>query len=314
MAPIAIAGGSSFALGRSIVHGLLSQTPHHHPIILTRPSTKVPDWLAPLVSDGKVSVRKVDYTSHESMVKALSGVHTVLSCILVPDQTWPQVQIGLLKAAVEAGAKRFSPAEYGLGALATPKMPMLSPTMEVWEACEESGLEWTRFHNGMFMNYLGFGSVRDQEEALASRGNERSFLIDTVKCEAELPVDEKGQIVTLTMTETMDVGKFVARACDLDKWTDTDMDFAGDTLRLDEMVETIARITGKKYKITTITADDIRAKLDKESDVIAAMWLGFGLICSHNAIGEGIMSGKLNKLFPDVETMTVEKYARRYLV
>jgi uncharacterized protein YbjT (DUF2867 family) len=69
---VAVPGGSSPGLGRSIVKALL-ESGEHTPIVLSRSSSQTPDWLAEL----RVEVRKVDYTDVESLVKGLGGVHTV---------------------------------------------------------------------------------------------------------------------------------------------------------------------------------------------------------------------------------------------
>ena len=37
----------------------------------------------------------------------------------------------------------------------------------VWEACEKSGIEWSRFNVGSFMNYLGIGCGQNEDEACA---------------------------------------------------------------------------------------------------------------------------------------------------
>jgi uncharacterized protein YbjT (DUF2867 family) len=72
MVLVAIPGGTSPGLGRSIVTALVSNK-HHTPIVLSRQTSKVPQWLADL----KVEVRRVDYASEESLIKGLGGVHTV---------------------------------------------------------------------------------------------------------------------------------------------------------------------------------------------------------------------------------------------
>lgn len=77
MVVVAIPGGSSPGLGRSIVTALL-EGGNHTPIVLSRLSSQTPEWLLEM----KVEVRKVDYTDAESLVKSLNGVHTVRSSLL----------------------------------------------------------------------------------------------------------------------------------------------------------------------------------------------------------------------------------------
>jgi uncharacterized protein YbjT (DUF2867 family) len=68
---VAVAGGTSPGLGRAVLEALLDNA-SHTPIVLSRSSSKTPQWLQEL----GVEVRKVDYQSEESLVHALQGVHT----------------------------------------------------------------------------------------------------------------------------------------------------------------------------------------------------------------------------------------------
>lgn len=72
MVLVAVAGGTSPGLGRSIVRAL-HRHPDHHPVVLSRLSSTTPEWLLEL----GVETRKVDYDSQDSLTKALEGVHTV---------------------------------------------------------------------------------------------------------------------------------------------------------------------------------------------------------------------------------------------
>ena len=73
MVLVAVAGGTSPGLGRSIVRAL-QEHPDHTPIVLSRLSSKTPKWM----EDMDVEVRKVDYRSQESLVPTLKDVHTVI--------------------------------------------------------------------------------------------------------------------------------------------------------------------------------------------------------------------------------------------
>jgi uncharacterized protein YbjT (DUF2867 family) len=73
MITVAVAGGTSPGLGRSILEAIKQHPNHLHPIVLSRKSSKTPTWLESL----EIEVRRVDYASEESLVEALQGVHTV---------------------------------------------------------------------------------------------------------------------------------------------------------------------------------------------------------------------------------------------
>jgi hypothetical protein len=70
---IVIAGGTAPQLGKAIVTAMQDYTDQLEAIVLTRPSSKIPEWLEKL----NVEVRRVDYMSEDCLVKALQDVHTV---------------------------------------------------------------------------------------------------------------------------------------------------------------------------------------------------------------------------------------------
>lgn len=55
----------------------------------------------------------VDYDNHLSLVSALRGVHTLLSFLFVYEHLYT-LQLKLIRAAEEAGVKRFAPSEWSL--------------------------------------------------------------------------------------------------------------------------------------------------------------------------------------------------------
>jgi uncharacterized protein YbjT (DUF2867 family) len=73
MITVAIPGGTSPGLGRSILEAIQEHPKELHPVVLSRKSSQTPDWLKKL----DIEVRKVDYSSEDSLVEALQGVHTV---------------------------------------------------------------------------------------------------------------------------------------------------------------------------------------------------------------------------------------------
>jgi hypothetical protein len=56
----------------------------------------------------------VDYQDRQALVRALDGVHTVLSFITVHLDENAVAQKTLIAAAIEAGVKRFAPSEWGM--------------------------------------------------------------------------------------------------------------------------------------------------------------------------------------------------------
>lgn len=73
-----------------------------------------------------VAFRTVNYTDKDALVKALQGVHTVLSFIVVHQDPENKTQKNLIDAAVSAGVKRFAPSEWAGYVHLTPPIPSTS--------------------------------------------------------------------------------------------------------------------------------------------------------------------------------------------
>jgi NmrA-like family len=330
MPSIAIAGGASPSLGRSLVQGILTLAPHWKITILSRPSSSVPSWLSPILESGRANLRRVNYADHAALVSALRsvGAHTVISALgftfsSSSDGSWFSTQIALLTAAVEAGVKRFAPSEFGAGVHATPMVEAISGSVRVWKACEEAGLEWTRYECGLFMNYLGFGVPSHgpggeglREEALSGREKDGEWFYYTSECRAELPIKADGTFPRITMTAIEDVGKFVAKSLDLPpgSWETTSY-MVGETLRMDEVVRIAEKVMGKKWEVETVSAEELEARiegLESKEDAGEKMWAQLALCNTSDLEGKGWLEGRLNGLFPDVRPLTVKGYFRRY--
>ena len=120
MVLIAVAGGTSPTLGHAIVRAILEDGTNTPIILSSRPAPP----------DGKchgAEVRQVDYTSQSFLVRALQGVHTVISVLKIPGPDWALYQNRLVKAAKEAGVKRFAPSEFGLGPEANDRVDVFAP-------------------------------------------------------------------------------------------------------------------------------------------------------------------------------------------
>lgn len=311
MPSVVIAGGAA-SLGKCIVQGVLTLAPDWKPTVLSRASSTPPGWLSPLLASEKVELRQVDYTSHTALVSALRGAHTVISVLFSNSSIWFTTQIALLHAAKAAGAKRFVPSEFGIGINGTPQIDGLAGSQDVWKACEESGLEWTRFENGLFMNYLGFAAPDDRrEEASGGREKDGEWFYCATKTRAELPVKADGTFPRITMTAMEDIGKCVARSLSLERW-DTVSNFVGDTLPMDEVVRIADSVMGKKWEITTVSPAEYEKRITEEQDEGKKFWLQLGLVYTRDAIDEGVLEPQLNQLLPDLKPLTVKDYMLKY--
>lgn len=226
MLTIAVAGGTSPGLGRSVVTAILQKHDQLKPIVLSRKSSKTPVWL----KDAGVEVRRVDYGSEESLFDALQGVHTVnkfaylhdlvtylnqvICVLLATDGTWASTQKSLLNAGIRAGISRFAPAEFGVGPRAAETIDILQPTVDVWAALRQAkqtnpAFEYACFHVGIFMNYLGYGAS-DEQAATHDMNDTWIYVWDVKNMKASLPLTKEDEIPRHTLTEIGDVGRFVS--------------------------------------------------------------------------------------------------------
>ncbi|KAF2096112.1 NAD(P)-binding protein [Rhizodiscina lignyota] len=327
MVVVAVAGGTSPALGRSIVTALHFH-PAHIPIVLSR-NSMVPQWLFDL----GVEIRRVNYLSLRSLTATLKGVHTVISLLKPLDDTWAFSQINLLNAAIAVGAKRFAPSEFAIGPKAAEKMPEMAPRIGVWQACEaavedqrKNGhvFEWCRFVCGMFMNYLGYGCERE-EEAMSGKGDDGEFLFfqrdGTLRVEIpimsmkELESGER-KVPRIVLTEIGDMGRFVAAACALPdgKW-EVDMGMAGSVMRIDEVVRVIEEVRKRKMEVKYVemTELEVRQKeLQTKEDFIGLFWNDLAMMYARDEEGEGYFRARVNELCPEVKALTVKKYMEKF--
>ncbi|KAF2502459.1 NAD(P)-binding protein [Lophium mytilinum] len=316
MVVVAVAGGSSPAVGRSILQALKAH-PKHTPFVLTRLSSATPQWL----QDLEIEVRRVDYQSEKSLLSALTGVHTLICTLLAKDGTWASTQIALLHAGLEAGISRFAPAEFGCGPLASPHIGFLAPSAEVLEACREAKkrhpqFEWAGFHVGLFMNYLGYGAP-DEAKALAGKENDGTFIFDVENLTADIPLTATGEIPRMSLTEIGDVGRFVAAACDLPvgEWKE-EFGAVGETLRMNEIVKLVERVRGRTMQVRYWKLEEINKDLWKveKGDYLKEFWLEMATRYARDAEGEGIIVPVLNDLCPQVKPIGVEEYLSRFWV
>lgn len=239
-----------------------------------------------------------------------------------PLASWFSTELALLKATVEAGAKRFAPSEYGIGVLAPPKIEALNGSVRIWEACEEAaavgGLEWTRYECGLFMNYLGFGVPGDspsgrelREEALGGREKDGEWMYYPSTCRAELPVKVDGTFPRITLTAIEDVGKLVAKSLELSSWETTSY-IVGETLRMDEVVRIAEKGMGKTWKVERLSVDELETRIASENDTEKKLWAQLAQSYGRDVEGEGWFEGNLNRLFPDISLLTVEGYFNKY--
>jgi uncharacterized protein YbjT (DUF2867 family) len=293
MVTVAVAGGTT-GIGSNIVRAILA-TKKHELVVLSR--SERPD-----LSKQSVSVRVVDYTSHEHLIKALEGVHTVISCIWSFGPDLGTSQLALLKAAQDAGAKRFVPSDW-----ATDRYDAISAyalKAAVWDAVQASGLEYTRFINGLWMNIWGLGAPRNETEALAGYSGP-PFLIDLKARSALIPGNGSQKVA---FTNMRDIGKFVAASLDLPHW-EPDSRIVGDKLSYEEVVTLAERTTGHSFEKTYYPEAQIDSVLAGNPEPEQLFFHQFMKLIVDGAFD---FEGTLNAQIPSVNTVPAGEYLTQY--
>jgi nucleoside-diphosphate-sugar epimerase len=293
MVTVAIAGGTT-GIGSNVLREILA-TKKHRVVVLSRSER-------PALEEKGVSVSLVDYSSAQSLETALQGVHTVISCIWSYGPDFGTSQLALLKAAEDAGVKRFVPSDWATDYYGSVNAYAAKTT--VWNAVKASGLEYTRFINGIWMNLWGLGTPRNEAEALSGYAGP-PFLIDMKKRTALIPGDGSQKVV---FTNMRDVGKFVAASLDLQHW-DPDSRIVGDEKSYAEVVDLAESITGASFEKTHYPESQIKTVLAGNPDPEQLFFHQFMQLIVDGGLG---FKANVNSKFPDIKPVSVEEYLTEY--
>ncbi|KAJ5989765.1 hypothetical protein N7499_010298 [Penicillium canescens] len=151
---VAVIGGSG-KIGRFIVEALLQSTHNYNVTVLSQEQSA---YSAP---KGARTV-KVDYNNHSALVSVLKGQDAVVSAV---GSAATRDQIKIADAAIEAGVKRFIPAEYGTDKNYPGNPPERAPSFKAKQDVKDyldGKIEWTGILTGPIFDlafeegFLGF--------------------------------------------------------------------------------------------------------------------------------------------------------------
>lgn len=193
----------------------------------------------------------VNYDDRRSLEFALTGVDVVICT--VPGSP----QIKLIDAAIRARVRRFAPAEFeGRPGLRPSRDPLDRGKAEVLQHLQRNrnriestvfvcGLLYERFApGGMFASNIGLGS---------HISGEGDYMINARAMTAEVPYsNSNGQHVRICMTAASDVGKFVTRSLEFERWP-PELIMQGETLTTFELLSLIARVRGNAQATANAT-------------------------------------------------------------
>ena len=93
---------------------------------------------------------QVDYSNDQSVKAALAGVDVVISTI---STSALGVQVGIAKAAKEAGVKLFVPSEFG-GVKAEETEGLIGEKAGIRNQLKTLGLPYTVFYTGIYSDFI----------------------------------------------------------------------------------------------------------------------------------------------------------------
>ena len=328
MVTVAIAGGSS-GIGRAIAQAIVERGKHNVLILSRKPS----EYLTTLV---------VDYSDVSKLQSVLEehNVHTVISALSFSNDESVGAQLNLIKASNKAACiKRFMPSEFGaiykpeydatnkppckihilirltLLDRHTATLPLYAGKFKAVEELENSTLEYTRFSNGMFMDYWFAPFVPSAFQA------NLPCWVDLGNRFAALPGDGNTPMV---LTHSQDVGKFVAAVLDLPRW-EKHVYLIGDRLTLSEFLSTAEEALGVEFEKHYDSVDMLeRGQCTFSPNFEASLPPGLdlnlmkGMIASSGARqvkGELDLpvKGALNDVFPNLHTLKVRDAVRMWV-
>ncbi|GIZ37041.1 hypothetical protein CKM354_000050400 [Cercospora kikuchii] len=311
MVIVALAGattGFGLTMLKTFLHLNKLNNGEHKLIVLSR--SPQPD-----LSIQDLEVRVTDYNNHAQLVNNLKDVHTILSLIGggSPEALY-SAQVALIKAAVEAGVKRFAPSEYaGRG---YEGIDLYEPKARVWEVVQQSGLEYTRFECGLFMSVLATGTPKDmtevgiregctsgEEEALAGL-RPWNFVINVRAGTADFAGDGSAGIV---LTDMRDVARFVWEALSTERKWEPVMGMRGDVTSFKEIVKKLERMSGRKFLVRENAIEVLER--ETRNDPSKAFYNQARVAMAR---GWALAGNELNRAYPQVKPVSVNEFIERW--
>ncbi|PYH88407.1 NAD(P)-binding protein [Aspergillus ellipticus CBS 707.79] len=313
MVHIALAGGYG-GLGQEILDGLV-HTGKHELTILSR-HAKPADETRP-----EIRWTQVDYTDKAQLVRALTGVHTVLSFIVVAQDRGNASQRNLIDACVDAGVKRFAPSEWA-GAN-TDGLPWYAGKTAIHRYLRELNrnkevLEYCCFRPGMLMNYLAYPQPTTRHVEIWG------IHVDMQNRRAIVLADARN-LGYLSLTTVEDVVNVVVRAVEYTgKWPEVG-GIRGEEISMADLIALGEKVRGGRFAVETIKAG--QARLGR----LTASWYP---VMGHSTIPEEVraasakiftaktvasiyqgtwrVSDEWNRLLPEYRFTGVEEFLRKW--
>ncbi|CAG9948165.1 unnamed protein product [Clonostachys rosea f. rosea IK726] len=227
MVRIAIAGASG-QLSKEILDGLV-ETDKHEIIGLVRKDPKS------LPETRGVRWAQTNYKDRSQLVHLLRGVHTVLCFFISHKDAGGVDQKRLIDAAIEAGVQRYAASECG----------------SKLESVRDAVLEYTLFHPGLFMNYLGYPRQTTKHITLFP------LLFDFDGMRAI--VGEQSLDAKIAYSTVEDIVGVVARAVEYEGEWPRVGGITGSQVTVAQLLELGKKIRGRPFDIEWVKEEDAQA-------------------------------------------------------
>ncbi|KAL2693472.1 hypothetical protein Neosp_000032 [[Neocosmospora] mangrovei] len=323
---VAVAGGTR-GMGLAIVHELKRFPDLYTVKILSRNAD------ASQASELGVKIITVDYSDIEGITKVLEAkdvhtimfkddiedVYTLISNVFISDGVTPSQHNLIYAAEASTVTKRFVPSTFDVPY--DEEMASVLYTggykLEIEKIVTMTkSLEWTRFHNGFFLDYYFSSKMK----TFLTPGK---YIADLDSKKAIIPGDGN---VPVSFTHTLDVARFVVASLSLPHWPSR-LYMSGDYLTWNEFIDLAERASGTKFEREYNSLDDLKSgditrfkQLDRW-EVLYEYWpkrmadrlpsaiqyfMGAGLLDT-NRYGP-----RLNDLFPDIKPLTARDALQSY--
>jgi dTDP-4-dehydrorhamnose reductase len=289
---IVIAGGTG-SVGQNIVDAIVATGKYSVVVFSRRPS--------PNLETKGVAIVSVDYNDHNQLVRALQGVHTVISCIADMNESCRDSQLALLKASVAADVKRFAPSEWAGPSDKNTAIDFYTKIKKpVVDAVKNSGIEYTLFLNGLFMDY--FATPQKSNSYLQPM----VFGVDINKCTAWF-AGTGDEPINVTLLE--DVAKFVAASLELEKW-EAYSGVIGSRTSWNEIIRLGEKVRGQKFDVQRQTIEEMLATRNPQpTDLLENLYQDAMV---QFAQGEVEYQATLNECFPHFKLTNIEEFIEKW--
>lgn len=189
-----------------------------------------------------VKLAVADLSNKEAILQATKGIDIIISALNGGPDVILEGQLNLLEAAVENGVQRFVPSDYSVDyfKLNYGEHVNLDLRKKTFEAIEKSGIGYTIFLNGAFMEIFTapFFNVIDFENGTVNFWGNGNEIFD--------------------LTTMPDTAKYIANAVFDDNTLNKVLHIAGDETTINEITQILSSVKGKSFKqVNNGTNDDL---------------------------------------------------------